>query len=572
MSGVCIEKLPHDCGASKALQVFADTETGKITGYCFSCGKYVANPYGKEVSIDEVELPKPKTPEEIQAEIAEVSTYDVVDLPHRKLRADDLKAFDIKVAFSEEDGKTPEATYFPQTRDGKLVGYYVKTLSDPSYTYSIGDVKGADLFGWDKALKSGAYRLIITEGPEDAAAVRKIYKTMLKPTEQEWMPAVVSLPNGVRSVGVLARLSDAITRNFKEVVLSFDDDKPGHKAVEEALVILPKALSVTLPYKDANDCIIQGAMKEAYKAFRFEASKPKNTRIINGWDLHMIAREPTPYGELTWPYPTMQKLLRGVRYGETIYIGAGVKMGKSELLNDIASHFIKEHDVPVFMAKPEEVNKKTYKMMANKMVGSVFTDPDVPFDYELYDKAGKMMRDRLFMIDMYQHIGWDSLRQDIVAAASMGCKVIFIDPITNLTAGIDSGDANTLLQDIAQGLSSLAMDLGIVIFIFCHLKAPEGNLSKDSRAMKYNKGQYYNLGNCPHERGGDILSNQFYGSRAMMQKCNLMLGLAGNKDPDLPEEIQRMRWLCINEDREFGNSANVPLIFNPKTTLYKEVM
>jgi len=88
--------------------------------------------------------------------------------------------------------------------------------------------------------------------------------------------------------------------------------------------------------------------------------------------------------------------------------------------------------------------------------------------------------------------------------------------------------------------------------------------------LKYKKGVYYNLGNCPHEYGGDVMSAQFAGSRAMMRSCNLMLGLAGNKDPELDEVTRRMRWLTILEDREFGNSAHVPLIWNPKTTQYRE--
>lgn len=568
--GVCIDKLPHDCGTRKGLQVFADEETGKVNGWCFSCGSFVANPYGKEKTIDEVELPEPKTEEEIQRELAEVPGLPVVDLPSRKLRAEDLDKFGIKVALSEEDGKTPTHTYFPITNGGKIAGYYIKTISSPSYQWSIGNVKKGDLFGWERARESGAYRLIIAEGREDAVAIEKLYE---KFGDSKYHPAVVSLSNGTNSVDSnLSKHKEEINRIFREVVICFDDDKSGDKAVEKAMLILPKAKVVKLPKKDANECIIKGVQKAAYKALAFDAFKPKNTRLVFGDDLHLAAREPTPYGELTWPYPTLNKLMRGVRYGETIYIGAGVKMGKSELVNDLAAHFITEHSVPVFMAKPEEENKKTYKMIAGKIAGTRFHDPDVPFDEEAYDQAGKVLRgQKLMMIDLYQHMGWDTLKGDIIAAAHYGAKAIFIDPITNLTSGMDAGEANTKLQEIARDCSSLAKDLQIVIFIFCHLKAPEGNLNKDVRLKKYNSGQYVGLGNCPHERGGDVLSNQFAGSRAMMQSCNLMLGLEGNRDKELPEEIRNQRWLTILEDREFGNSDSVKLFWNKNTTKFKEI-
>ncbi len=568
--GIPIDKLPHSCGTRRGLQVFANEDTGKVDGWCFSCGTYVANPYGEEKTIDEVNMPQPKTQAEIDAEIAEVSSLPTVDVPSRKLRAEYLLRFGIRVGLSEEDGKTPAKMFFPQVVDGELSGFYVKTLTDPKHTWSIGEVKGAEPFGWQRAKRSGAYRLIITEGMEDAVAVESI---MDRHGDEEYMPAVISLTNGVGSVDRNLSLVAKEARNlFKEIILCFDDDKPGQEAVGKAMQYFPHAKTVTLPEKDANDCILKGCQKAAYKALAFKASTPKNSRlVVADDDLHVSAREPTPYGQLTWPYERMNAMLRGIRYGETIYIGAGVKMGKSELLNDIAAHFVKEHGVKVFMAKPEEANKKTYKLMCNKVVGSVFHDPDVEFDYGLYDKAGEILKGNLVMVDLYQEMSWEALKLDIVSAAAMGCKAVFIDPITNLTNGMNSADANTKLQEIAQGLSSLAHDLQIVIFIFCHLKAPDGNISKDQRDKKYSKGEHTRLGNCPHEFGGTVQSAQFAGSRAMMRSCNLMIGLEGNKDPELPEELRNIRQLTILEDREFGNADSVSLYWNRNTTLFREV-
>jgi twinkle protein len=117
----------------------------------------------------------------------------------------------------------------------------------------------------------------------------------------------------------------------------------------------------------------------------------------------------------------------------------------------------------------------------------------------------------------------------------------------------------------------MALDLDIVIFIFCHLKAPEGNLSKDQRMNAYAKGKYTSLGNAPHELGGDVLSAQFAGSRAMMRSCNLMIALEGNKDEALPEEIRNMRHIRILEDREFGEVGTTPVFWNRNTTRFVEL-
>ncbi len=565
---VCIEKVKHEACGRNAVQVYANEESGKVDGFCFYCSTYVANPYGKPRLLEDVKFAPPKTEEEIEESIAEIKGYPFVDVAARRLRAVDLEAFGVRVALSEEDGKTPSAMYFPIYKDGKITGYYGKTLSKPRIQWAIGDVRKAPPFNWHNAKKSGAYRLIITEGLEDAVSVHTIYRLHGK---EEFQPAVISLPNGVMSVkSSLAPLAEEIQRTFKEIVLCFDNDEAGQKAVGEAMQIFPMAKTVTLPYKDANDCILQGAKKAAFKALSYQAQVPKNTRLISGNDLHIPAREPTPWGELTWPFPTMNKLLRNIRYGETIYIGAGVKMGKSELLDQIAAHFIKEHEVPVLLIKPEEENKKSYKKLANKIAGTVFTDPSVEFDYKAYDKAGEVLKDKVWLIDLYQHISWETLKKDIVSAAALGVKAVFIDPITNLTNGMSAGDANSKLQEIAQGLSSIALDMNIVIFIFCHLKEPEGNITRDVRRKKYASGEFVGLGNCPHERGGDVLSSQFAGSRGMMRSCNLMLGLEGNKDPELPLDKRSLRWLSILEDREFGNSGKICLHYNTTTTQYRE--
>src|SRR5690606_31167968 len=112
-----------------------------------------------------------KTPEQIIEEIAEIDGYPTVDVKARRLRGHYLELFGIKTSLSEEDGKTPTAMYFPMYVKGKMTGYYVKTLSEPKYTWSIGEVKGAEPFGWQRAKGSGAYKLIIVEGKEDAVAV-----------------------------------------------------------------------------------------------------------------------------------------------------------------------------------------------------------------------------------------------------------------------------------------------------------------------------------------------------------------------------------------------------------------
>jgi twinkle protein len=564
-----IDRLPHECGTKRGLVVF--NEDGRISGYCFSCGTFVPHPLGEGVKPEDLPKPKIKSPEQVQAELAEIDGYPVVDLIERKLRANNLDKFGVKVGLSEQDGTTPVEEYFPYTRDGKLVGYKVKPLGEASHLspYWVGDAKDVDLFNWETARKSGAYRLYITEGENDSVALDRIMEMYGK---EEYTPAIVSLPHGAGSARKSLQKHAAEIKNlFKEVVFVFDDDRTGQEAVQQAMLVLPNAKSVKLPEKDANDCLLAGKAKAAYNALSFQLHKPKNTRIVTGYEMHDKAKEPAKWGELTWPWARMNDDLRGIRLGETIYTGGGTKIGKTTMKNALGAHFISKDKTKVFMACPEESNAMTYKLMANQLTGKIFHDPKVEFDEEAYEEAGEILKDNLFMLNLYQHLGWNTLKDDIVAAVGEGCKAVIIDPITNLSNGVSAGEANTMLQEFAQELSAMAMDLNFTAFLFAHLKASEGQISQDKRHSYYAKGQYVDLGNCSHEMGGSIYSSQFAGSRAMQRSCNLMLGLLGNKDPELPDNIRNTREIRVLEDRAYGTSGVYPLYWNRNTGQFKEI-
>lgn len=550
-NSVVVERLPHSCGSRRGMNVFQN-EDGTYSGWCFSCQTYVPDPYG-----DKPEGYKPpagfkKTPEEVKKELEAISKFKTFAIPDRKLSKEALEHFNITMAVSEEDGITPTAHYYPYTKGGVLTGFKVRVVEGKKF-WGVGDRKDCELFGWIQAIQSGSKRLYITEGELDAVAAWQMLKDANKNKAEyaDMAVAVVSLPDGASSAGkVLARYAAQIRQFFKEVVLVFDEDDPGQEAVEEAMKVLPDAIVAKLPCKDANACLMEGRQKAFIAAAVFNAKKPKNTRLVIADSLFEAAKKAPEYGA-PWPWKHITKLTRGIRLGETIYIGAGQKQGKSEIVNTLAAHFIKNLGWSVLLAKPEESNVKTVKMVAGKLSGKIFHDPNIPFDEASYEAATKDLHGKLYLLNLYQHVGWDTLKSDIREAASEGCKAVFIDPITNLVNGVNAADANTKLQEIAQELSAMALDLNIVIFIFCHLRNPDNG--------------------PPHERGGEVLSSQFAGSRAMARSCNLMLGLEGNRDPNLPAEQRNVRTLVLLEDREYGENGRFGLYWDKATGLFNEL-
>jgi twinkle protein len=546
-----MEKLPHSCGSSDGLQVFINDDDS-VSGYCFACGVYLDNPYGEaRQGKDLPKLKVEKSDEEFNREMEEISSLNTYDLPSRKLRKDALEYYGVRVGLSEVDGKTPAITFFPYTKDGKLVSYKARVLSRKSM-WNVGRVAERDLFGWEQAKASGAKRLIITEGEFDAIAMYKILSIFTEEKYKDFTPAVVSITNGATGAAKeLAKHLSAIRRHFKEVCLCFDGDDAGRRAVDDCLKILPNAQVITLPAKDANECLLVGKGREAFKAITFKATQAKSTRLVLGSELRELAKVRPEMG-LSWPWEGFTKATRGIRRGETYYFGAGVKMGKSELVNTIGVHLHKEHNLPVLYCKPEEDKAKTYQMLVGKAAGRIFHDPDIEFDEEAFDRYEPLIGDKAIIVDNYQFVNWDGLRDDIrYACKAEGVHDIIIDPVTCFTNGMSASDTNEFLVGWAAELAAMAKDLQFTSYIFCHLKAPDSG--------------------PPHERGGEVLSTQFTGSRAMMRSCHMMVGLEGNKDPELPENERNIRKLKILEDRNLGATGIIRLYWDNRTGMFNEM-
>lgn len=552
MAGQCLTKLPHKCGSSDALQVFEDDD-GTLSGYCFACSTYVADPLGKgKTSAD---IPKAqrlsKSVEEVQEEMQEIAGLNSLDLEERRLRAKYLEPFGIKVGLSEQDGKTPRLVFFPYTKDGKIVKYKVRLLGEKRM-WSVGTDNDVDLFGWEQAISKGAKKLIITEGEYDAVAMSKILDTYTSANYRDYIPSVVSLPNGAGNAGRdIGRTYKKINKFFDEVILCFDQDEAGERACKDVLKVLPNAKVATLPCKDANEALLEGKGKAVWRAVQFAAEKAKNTRVVMGSTLREDALKRPEMG-LEWPWSDLTKITRGIRRGETYYLGAGVKMGKSVVVDELAANLIVHHGLPVLLVKPEEDKARTYQNLVAKAASRVFHDPEIEFDQEAFDAAEPLIGDKAIILDSYQAIDWETLKEDIRHVVNTyGVKDVIIDPITCFTAGMTASEGNDFLVKMAMEIALLAKELDFTAYLFAHLNAPK-------------TGE-------PHERGGEVLSTQFTGSRAMMRACHLMIGLEGNKDPELPDSERNVRKLKVLEDRNLGATGIVKLFYDNKTGRLNEM-
>ena len=494
----------------------------------------------ESLSGKEVEQPAPERISSVS--LATVGTYPFV--PDRGINHAVRKEYGVRTSIGAIGNL--ERHWYPVTKDGALVTYKFRDIAEKDFgRLKKGIGPEVDLFGM-LALKGTPRQVLITEGEEDAMAAHQMLKGVMHNL------ACLSLPDGTGSALKSVRHNLTWLQKADKVYFCPDQDEQGQAIVERIAALLPQMLVVKdLSEKDPNAMLLKGKTKDFQNSvLRAQKYQPQFLVEIDE-DLIKASVTPPVWGR-EWPWPTLHQKTYGMRDGEGIYVGAGVKIGKSEFINELVISRIKANDgdVPAVI-KFEELPVMTMKKLAGKLDRTFYHRPDITFSLSDMEATMRTMKGRMFLYKAFGPATWDIVANYIRYVASNGAKTIIIDPITKLTNHLSPSDTETELRRISNDLAVMAQDLGFFYVVTCHLKAPP--------AAK-----------VPHERGGRVESNQFRGSRAMMENCYMMLGIERNKDPDLDEDERNTSTFVLLEDRSFGNIAKFKVFYDVNTGDYLE--
>ena len=552
MAGACIKRLYHrhpSCMSEhKSLQVFKNDD-GTFSGYCFSCGRYVSNPLGEisEEDAEKIRNIQPKTKEEIEEEIAEIKECKYLDIKYRDMDPEDWKYYGVRLGVSTYDGVTPAFVCFPRTKDGKVVSFKVKCFNK-KIMWSVGENEDIDLYGWARASKAGSKTLYITEGEEDAQALRKMLKQMNRGTEYESLDyAVVSLNNGASSaVKEIARQLKDINALFKEVVLVFDQDRPGQDAAREVVSkLLPDAKIAKLPCKDANACLHEGRVKATRDAVVFNMQKSMPSTIRSMDSLLEEALEEVQYG-ISTPWPELDKLTYGIRKKEVWGVGGGTGTGKTTIAHELMAHVGKAHGWRSLGILMEETGADSLRNLAGKVDCIPYNTPGMKYDKEKFKNTVMDLSKHIVLWNHDEisdpHSTWNGIKQTI---RTYGAEVdmVEIDNMTALSEGLSMSDKNDFIGLVAKECVDLATKFDICIIIFSHLNAPD----KNSRS---------------HENGGKVHESQFTGSRALQRYCHMMFGFERNKQAIDPN----CSIIRLLKNRKYGKTGHIKTYYDPETS------
>jgi twinkle protein len=405
----------------------------------------------------------------------------------------------------------------PYYRDNTLVAQKLR-FKDKEFIV-LGDGKGLPLFGMNKWSRGA--RIVITEGELDALSVAQA--TGLK-------TPVVSLPGGASEAKkAISRHLDYLG-NFDQIILWFDNDEAGQKAVRECVEVLPpgRARVVQTPpgAKDASDLLQKSRVKEIVDCV-FQARPWRPDHLIQAEDLKTrVSSMRKTTKSIQWGHSGLDRMTRGIRTGEVTMLTAGVGAGKSTMVRELMYSMIRSGEAfAAYMLEDsvEDVALALVGLHLDRRLHLDDEDDESFLETEEFSKAydevfqGKAA----YLFDNRGHLDLEALETQIRhAARHLEARWVFLDNVTSLMAsGAASDDERRAIDAVMMSMASLAKELGIGIIVVCHLRRPEGE-----------KG---------YENGKEVTANALRGSGALMAFSNTVVAL--ERDQQDEEDRNRIR-------------------------------
>lgn len=480
------------CGSSDAYAEYSDGH-----GYCFACCKYFH-------SQDK----KMESPVKEAKGLIPLSELSFSALNARGINKDTCQKLKYYVGYYN-DKPCQVACYYDL--QGNLVG---QKLRFPDKTFSIRGKISNCLFG--SQLWESGKKIVITEGEIDALTVSQLQGN-------QW--PVVSIPNGAQAAKKAIEANLEYLSKFDQIILMFDMDEPGRKAVEDCCKVLPsgKAYVANLPCKDPNECLLNGKSKDVIGAI-WNARLYRPDGIVSGEELYekCVTDIDDLKDSVEYPWVALQNKTKGVRHGELYVLTSGSGMGKSTVLRELEYYFgVVRGELCGIVALEESTRKTGLELMSIHVNKRLILNPDSIGADGRSDAFKATVGNGNFYL--YDHFGsldstnlLSKLRYMIV---SLGCKRIFLDHISIVVSGMDSeedGGERKAIDKLMTNLRSLVEETQCTMFVVSHLKRPE------------KKG---------HEEGGQVSLSQLRGSGAIAQLADMVIGLERNQQGENPNVL-----------------------------------
>ena len=478
---------------------------------CFSCGEfmkdYEAAMRGEENVTDFSTYQRNKMDDS-------TSNGEFYALSDRGISLDTAKKYGVR-SVKDSSGNIAEHSY-PYYINNEVAGYKVRKTSDKSFMWQ-GSPRGTGLFG-SQAFQQGGKYITIVEGECDAMAA---YEMM----GSKW--AAVSVKNGAQGADRDVKESLEFLESFDNVVICFDNDKPGREAAKKvARIIKPgKARIATLPddYKDANDMLRKG-QSQAFMNAWWGAKLYTPSGVINVSenfdDYFNRQRKPS----IPYPWQGLNDKLEGLRQGELVTLTGGTGLGKSSVTREIEHWLIKNTKDNVGVIALEEDWRRTIDGIVSIQANARLHIDRVRETYsqsqlaQFYGEVfGGNNQNRVWVHSHHGMNDIDSIFSKLrFMAMGCDCRWIVVDHLHMLVLSTPENDERRAIDNIMHRLRTLVEETGCGMILVSHLRRVDGNRG--------------------HENGIETGLSHLRGSQSIAQLSDCVISLERNQQSEDPVE------------------------------------
>jgi len=483
MSSVISSKRCPKCAASgndtsgDNLKVYDDGHA-----YCFACQFYI--PGNKQPMTQEEETTPVYSNEKFR-------TGSIESLPHRRLSEETAKHYNYLTGVN---GSEIETFY----KDGQIQAQHIR-YEGKKFAW-IGDTSNLSLYG-QHLFSAGGKRLLITEGAIDCLTMSQVFGNKYP---------VVSVPNGVSSAVRAIKDNYEFVSSFETIVLCFDMDDPGQKAVRDVAEILPpgKVKIMSLPRKDPNEMLVNAEQTQLIQAY-WNAKSYSPDSILHVSEVLSSEVKEDALEVFEYPWDSLTTFMIGQDKRRLNLWTSATGHGKSTIIRElVCDHLNNGRAVgAVFLEEsPEQtvddlislkLGKPVSKIKAQRVLNELRSKKNKPLIDEVsdtlteeeYNQAKAEISSK--PLYLYDHIGNANINNIInrleYMAMGLDCQVIFLDHITLLgnmllSSGSDFGnDERLVLDSVMKKLREIIERTDVTIHVIAHIKKTDKNVDEGDR-------------------------------------------------------------------------------------------
>ena len=517
-----------DCGSSDALAIY-ETNT-----YCFSCKQWKPLNEDKEtMAVAQNTIHKPRKFNDLK--------FSAIQDRHVELET--CRKYGVQIGTDSNGKDIHRYPYY--SKDGENVVNKIRVVDDKKF-YSEGEA-GVDttLFG-QQLFKEGGKFITICEGEIDCLSAYQMLGS-------KW--PVVSVRNGAASAPSEVKRNLDYLATFQNIVLCFDSDAPGQKAMKEIANLLePGSCKIMhLSRKDANEYLMHGKTQAFVNDF-WSARTFTPEGIICGPDLRDRLLSDQTVKSLAYPWDGLNAITYGMRKNELVLVTAGSGIGKSSVMRELVHYIISTTDEKVGCLFLEESVRQTglgiLSVEASKRF-HITSEEEKDWTVEDKENALDALND-LEQVVFWNHFGSSTLENLLTRVRYMvkglDCQYIILDHISMVV--YETTNERKAIDDIMVKLRTLVQELGIHLIVVSHLSRPQGT---------------------GHEEGSNVSLNQLRGSHSLAQLPDMIYALERNTQA-LDENERNRTWIRVLKNRFSGESGPATLLqWDKKTGRLSEI-